>query len=226
MPRQSLFNKDFFENINSEEKAYWLGFFFADVCLWHNTKTYSYTINFQLGRIDTNHIKKLLKSINGTNKFQFFTRTKEYKGQKKTFKYVKITLSSKKMFNDLIHLGCTPQKSLKLQYPNIPSELDRHFIRGFIDGDGSWHITKRDKTIVCTMKSNKEILIKIKQIIKATSNVRPDSSNSPQLYRLCIQGNNKCKKLHNWLYKDSVIFLDRKKQLCEKHFKLLDRRIK
>ena len=50
------------------------------------------------------------------------------------------------MYNDLLKLGITPQKSLTLQFPkNIPDEYLSHFIRGEFDGDGSFYIQKSNK---------------------------------------------------------------------------------
>lgn len=43
------------------------------------------------------------------------------------------------MANDLINLGCIPRKTLVLKFPNestVPKQLIKHFIRGYMDGDG------------------------------------------------------------------------------------------
>ena len=50
-------------------------------------------------------------------------------------------LSSKHLWNILNSYGCTPKKSLSLEFPDLNIFKDkllvRHFIRGYIDGDGS-----------------------------------------------------------------------------------------
>ncbi|TAN42510.1 MAG: hypothetical protein EPN22_12115 [Nitrospirae bacterium] len=46
-------------------------------------------------------------------------------------------LNSETLFNDLLKLGVTPNKSLTMEFPTMPSEMERHFIRGCWDGDGS-----------------------------------------------------------------------------------------
>ena len=51
-----------------------------------------------------------------------------------------IGISSPYLFHDLTALGCVPRKTDKLQYPVIPVDYERHFIRGVIDGDGSWRL--------------------------------------------------------------------------------------
>jgi len=45
--------------------------------------------------------------------------------------------SSDKIFNSLVKLGITPNKSLRMQKLIIPNNLTNHFIRGVFDGDGS-----------------------------------------------------------------------------------------
>jgi hypothetical protein len=46
-------------------------------------------------------------------------------------------ICSEKIYNDLINFGLSPQKSKTVEFPNIPKEFVRHFIRGCWDGDGS-----------------------------------------------------------------------------------------
>lgn len=58
------FNEHYFDNIDSEEKAYWLGFIFADGCIMNNTKTFE----LGLSKIDSGHIDKFKKSILFTGK--------------------------------------------------------------------------------------------------------------------------------------------------------------
>lgn len=52
----------------------------------------------------------------------------------------RISFRNSKTKQDLIDLGCIPRKSLVLTFPNkkqVPSYLIPHFVRGYIDGDGS-----------------------------------------------------------------------------------------
>lgn len=112
-----------FEKIDTEEKAYWLGFLYADGYLGTETNH----IEIALASKDINHIKKFVAFINHKGKIL------------KDDIRVRISFRDKKMHSDLIKLGCTPKKSLTLQFPSeeqLPKKLLRHFVRGFIDGDG------------------------------------------------------------------------------------------
>lgn len=46
-------------------------------------------------------------------------------------------ICSEKIYDDLINFGLSPNKSKTIDFPNMPKEFVRHFIRGCWDGDGS-----------------------------------------------------------------------------------------
>jgi intein-encoded DNA endonuclease-like protein len=54
-----------------------------------------------------------------------------------------IKIVNKKITSDLSKIGLTPNKSLSINFPDIPPGYARHFIRGCWDGDGSIHISGR-----------------------------------------------------------------------------------
>jgi hypothetical protein len=63
---------------------------------------------------------------------------KTYAGTNGTKTYCRIHLNSKVIRNKLVELGMKPSKTyLDDPYPNVPEELNGHFVRGFFDGDGS-----------------------------------------------------------------------------------------
>lgn len=112
-----------FSKIDTEEKAYWLGFMCADGYVGLDTNH----IEIALALKDNNHIEKFAQFIN----FQGHLVTDEVR--------VRISFRDKKMRSDLIKLGCIPKKSLDLQFPTesqVPQYLLRHFARGYVDGDG------------------------------------------------------------------------------------------
>jgi hypothetical protein len=51
--------------------------------------------------------------------------------------------SEPRIVRDLISLGITPRKSKTLQFPAVPTEFVRDFIRGCWDGDGTVYIGAR-----------------------------------------------------------------------------------
>lgn len=140
------YNDTIFEIIDTEEKAYWLGFLYADgnvtkrLIKKENRKDkFSYQLELSLAEVDKDHLIKF-----GRFMFQDFNEEKNLKKKiiklkEKEYIAYKITINSKKIVEDLIKLGCVPKKSLILTYPTeeqIPFKLQHHFIRGYFDGDG------------------------------------------------------------------------------------------
>lgn len=118
-------NQYFFDNIDSEEKAYWLGFLYADGYVGDKTNN----IELSLKTSDISHLQKFLVALDFQNKQLFQDNVR-----------CRLTFRNKHMHNALIDKGCIPQKSLKLHFPTteqVPKYLMSHFIRGYVDGDGS-----------------------------------------------------------------------------------------
>jgi predicted DNA-binding protein YlxM (UPF0122 family) len=66
-----------------------------------------------------------------------------------------------KIYDDLINFGLSPQKSKTIEFPNIPQEFVRHFIRGCWDGDGSifFHQNKLEASYISGSKKFIERLV-------------------------------------------------------------------
>ena len=120
--RQNItkFNQNIFSKIDTEEKAYWLGFLYADGCIGAKEND----IELSLKSSDIHHLEKF----------------RDFLGFPKDKHIFQNEIRNKKTRQDLIDLGCIPRKSLVLTFPNeeqVPSYLIPHFVRGYIDGDGS-----------------------------------------------------------------------------------------
>ena len=130
--RKYFHDFDFFEKIDNEEKAYWLGFMFADGYIVNYDNYYGEDVlGLSVSLKDQKILEKFKKSIKATNPIKCY--------QKKDFgePMVRLQMSSQKTVDDLISHGCVKQKSLILEPPKkIPKELIPHFIRGLFDGDG------------------------------------------------------------------------------------------
>ncbi len=85
-----------------------------------------------------------------SGKIQYnFTNTEGETERKKYNNVVKgegysFSIGNNLLYKQLTELGVTPNKSLILEFPSIPREYARHFIRGCWDGDGTVYIEKRN----------------------------------------------------------------------------------
>src|SRR5699024_9205607 len=132
-------NHNFFDEIDTEEKAYWLGFLYADGCVREDRGCFRLGLQAR----DVRHLEKFRESLDSnhtikeTNKV---TNEKIYYGNY-------IFIHSKKLVKNLVEKGCFENKSLTLKFPSydiVPKHLIYHFIRGYFDGDGSVSYTVRN----------------------------------------------------------------------------------
>lgn len=124
-------NFNYFNEIDTPEKAYWLGFIFADGYVSHcsNRKKFGLT----LAEKDKVQIEKLNSCLDST----YPIHTHVCNGYKKETRYCKLVIESEKMFDDLVRHGVFEHKTNILRHPILQVDLIPAFILGYIDGDGS-----------------------------------------------------------------------------------------
>ena len=194
------FNEDFFETIDSEEKAYWLGFIAADGCL----SLKRIHLSLVLAEKDLSHLIKFREAIQAEKSLY-----KRYHKKQNTYSY-KLSLYSFKMYNDLLDKGIIPRKSLTLKPPlNVPDNLIRHWIRGYFDGDGSIFISKRDQKTYISILGTKEVLGFILKESEIEWEIHSKDTSKAYFIGGC---GNKALKFLSFIYDNSNIFLDRKKE--------------
>lgn len=133
------FDRNFFKSIDSPEKSYILGFFYAD---GNNSGRQISFDQLEQDEDILEHIRKALKAENNI---------KVKRIQENQRKLKNITFSSVELCEDLEKLGGIKNKSLVLNFPTssiVPDYLLNHFIRGYFDGDGCIWNGKRKKMIV------------------------------------------------------------------------------
>ncbi len=195
-------NEDYFSEIDTPNKAYMLGFLFAD----GNVHKSKYYLAIELSAKD----KEILFFI--IDELEYETKPKIYNRELEGSIYKKLVVSSKSICGDLIKHGCIPNKTLVLKYPNIPDELNRHFIRGYFDGDGTVTSfkSKRHMRIVSTIEFlnimyiilNKEIGIKMNKIV--------EYSRNNKIGYLTVSANVEFVKFYDYIYSDNSFCLRRK----------------
>jgi DNA-binding transcriptional regulator WhiA len=195
-------NSSIFDVIDNEDKAYWLGFLYAD------------------GYVsDKNHVELTLK-LSDEKHIQKFKEFLSFEGKIYKDKYrVRICFKDINIGQKLKMLGCTPRKSLTLTFPNsnqVPSNLINHFIRGYFDGDGS--INDPEKcSIGMSMIGTKCFLSDVleKYGIEHIMCIK-NSKGSDFVFQFQLNGN-KARFILNEMYKNATVYLDRKKERYDKH---------
>lgn len=197
-------DESFFESINTEEKAYWLGFFMADGCV--NIKAN----RLQLGLAETEPLEKFKKAIKSNQEIKTYTRKDGHISYR-------FDITSKKMCNDLIKHGCIPNKTHILKFPDIKSELIHHLIRGYFDGDGCIYFRKPKGNYVSPVISivgNINFLEGLRKNLKmdeykmALKIRHPERNNNIRYF--VLSGKKACKKFFKIVYNDATVYLKRK----------------
>lgn len=203
------FNEHIFDCIDTEEKAYWLGFIFADgyISAHKPGKKSRYTFELGLGLKDVDHLHKFNKFMgyNGNN-----VKTDNHR--------CRWSVGNKHLWTTLNALGCIPRKSLFLEFPKLSQFVDA-FVRGYLDGDGTLGVytTKYNPKIYCQCIGTKAFLSKIIEIYDIKAALGHDIRTSEQVYHFQLSGL-QCYNFVYKLYNNATVYLDRKfqkyKEIC------------
>lgn len=215
--RAKLYNPDFienyFENIDTSNKAYWLGWLISD------------------GNIDEDGTISISLNSEDEEILHLFENDLKVKDKVRTVnEYKRFAIGSQIMLKDLLNLTVTPNKSFTVKLPELDGKLYPHLLRGLFDGDG-WisvytgtHFNKKtNKTrtqehIEVGFCGNFCVISKVKQILEnAIPNLKKkkvESENS--IFRIRWGSKKDIQLLYQYLYQDSDIhYLKRKKTLFE-----------
>lgn len=212
LKRKYHLNEDYFNIIDSSEKAYYLGLITADGCIKNNN-----LIQLDLCEKDLHILERLNILLETEKPLQF--RPAATKNHNNAYRLI---ISSQKMAELFISIGCTKRKSFTLNFPKegvVPDELIKDYIRGFWMGNGTVSVyiskTKRKRVEIClSVVSTVMFCEKLAEIFKSEINVNSSIQNvnnrKTSIRRLIINGNIQCMRLLDWLYKDTTICQDRK----------------
>lgn len=205
-----------FDNIDSEEKAYWLGFIFADGNI--SSEGYRFEINLSVKDID--HMLKLKSFLKGDD---LEIRIDTNKGEQ--YPMCRMSVRNKHLWNALNDKGCVPCKSLILMWPDekifANKSLIRDFIRGYWDGDGTIGLYngKYNRIFNFNVAGTPMFLSGVQKYINLGGTLKNASTPSePSKAWILNYGSLKSRKAARILYEGATIYLERKyaiyKEFC------------
>lgn len=207
-------NIDFFDNIDNEEKAYWLGFIYADGYIICNKSSGIYRLGIELAAKDHKHLKKLADIFGREIKYK--TRFTNFL---KSYEQANLIINNKIIYNSVVNLGITNLKTTDngaSVLEKIPEELFRHFVRGLFDGDGSISERGDNSYQFSICGGSQEFLANIQSIIidQISLNKTKIAKNSiGESYYIVYSGRRQLQKIFHWFYDDSILYLERKKNI-------------
>ncbi len=194
----------FFDVIDTEEKAYWLGFIVAD---GHIEKT-GCGVSIELSKTDEEHLKKIASIFSR----ELMYRNRKLKNRDTIYHQCSIYIGGRLVNQSLRKLGLTNRKSEELNgeiLNYIPDCLFHHFVRGFFDGDGT--IVKGRMFLY----GNINFLTALKQELENRTQLRFDITKNRSIFALYICSAHSVYIFKNYMYNDSTVFLHRKLEKFE-----------
>jgi len=221
LKRKYPIQEDFFDVIDTEEKAYVLGLLYADG--YNNTDRNS--VSLSLKESDKEILEKVTSLIQPTKPLSYLDTStqKKTKGFENSQSQYRLDITNKHVSQRLVELGCGKAKTHNLKFPTeeqVPSHLVRHFIRGYFDGDGS---VSGDKQKQFSFVGTIDFLLPLQHVLMKELDFsqtkfdkrHKDRDNNIRSLRYC--GNNRCIVFRDWLYKGATIYLERKKKIFDSY---------
>lgn len=203
------YNRNIFDKIDNDEKAYWLGFILADGYLNINKNM----MRIKLGGRDRDHLIKFIKFVGGDISM---LKSEVHGITGNDIAYV--SLYSKEIREALYKLGIRQAKSGKEKVCDIDSCYHRSFIRGIWDGDG---FIREDLTGVGVVGSE-ELMIFIQEYLRENLGIEPLKVHPHGIiFKIEYRSTKTAIPLIlSHLYDDGDVALDRKKELAIKREKI------
>ena len=220
MKRNDLIEYDYFDNIDTEYKAYILGLIYADGCI--NDKVQGrreWRLQISIQEEDGLILQKLLDD---TNKNKLVIRNPPSTIKNNWKKQLTACVNNTYLCKQLIQLGCFPRKSVNgMTFPNLSLELISHFIRGFFDGDGSVMIKKstyKGKKVTTTRyflrtaftSTDSIFLDTLISYLPITKVYKTNVTKRSVIHTYWIERQDDIINLRDYLYKDANYFFNRK----------------
>lgn len=178
---------DFFRRW-SVEMAYVLGYWWSDGCM--RVKQHTGAHEIEIASNDLEHLVTLGQAVGENYSLRRVMRDRN------TFA---ITFCSKQMYQDLERLGGTPHKSRTIGFPPVPTDLLPHFVRGFVDGDGSlsWN---GDRPVLHIYSASPVFLQALRDAIEAVTGIPAPNLATNRLIWYLKWSTIRAKCLAAWLY--------------------------
>lgn len=206
-------NERFFEKIDSEEKAYFLGLLISDGNVFKDNTGRQASISITLDLNDEYILQKFKEVLNVNTSI-----SKDGRG------CGQIAIRSNLMANDLKQYGVVPRKSYITYLPKINDIYMSHLIRGILDGDGSILAKLSPKqngrnrylhsiSFCGSHQLMEDIAEYLYNNLQLKQPIQVYDYQDKNLSDIHIQNYEDMKKVGDWLYKDATIYLIRKNNI-------------
>ena len=200
---------DFFKEIDTEVKAYWLGYLSADGTIRKQLTAFAVCCK----ESDAGHIQKMLNDMKADYPLQY--------SHQESNPTASVEVSSVVLVRHLLNLGLTPRKAFTIKpCCLVPHSLTRHYWRGLFDGDGfiSIKLSLSDEPgCGCGLAGNEYMVRALDNYIfnitgfRGTLTLVKDGT-----CRVAWQSREKGLTVTSILYTDAIVYLERKYRLWQR----------
>lgn len=208
-------NDTYFSNIDTADKAYFLGFLYADG--YNNVSRHEVKIRLS---IQDEELLIKLRDILYPNRDRPL-----YYQRRNDRQYCELYICNTNISNDLNRHGCVRAKTFNISFPYfIDGNFYSHFIRGVFDGDGSICLSQfkngQHKTSF-SITGYRPFINEINKILSDSCNVHENKLTSykgkdERIASLAFTGCRQCIKIREYLYQDANIYMLRKYEKFQK----------
>lgn len=221
----------FFDKIDSEEKAYLLGFFIADGCINKTTTRSKGRFGINQSEDDKEIVEAYKKHLQIPSKIQIVENQSGVKYRKPQWRIRWTSVHMMKTMENIYNIHSHKTTDTEFEFPInlIPKDLQGHFVRGFIDGDG--YVGNNGQVhnfSVSVVGTSEKFLTTIGNLVSGATgmmyslykskgktidyiNLRWSSERVDKLEKIT--------NLRNYLYNNATIFLSRKKDKIDAYIK-------
>lgn len=197
-------NEEFFSN-HSSDMYYVLGLIFTDGYIYQPKKGKRYVA---IKLID----EQILKDIN--DKMNICETPKKVGITSAGNQMYGLRFDNERLVSDLESLGLHERKTFTTIFPNVPVEYANDFVRGYFDGDGCIHVSKRKNRVNSFIKNfsvlgTKDLLEGVSKHLPCKSYIR----KYRKIFRLTVNKEEDIKLIYDYLYgNENILHLNRKKE--------------
>jgi hypothetical protein len=210
LSKQKQHNSTFFDIIDTEEKAYWLGFFYADGYLDKDGSV----LKIDLSSKDALHLQRFADIFQ--REVLVYARSAD-KRNGRIYKTANCAVCCAYLWNALIAKGIKQGNTLSEDvsvFEHVSEELMHHFVRGFFDGDGS--VYRNKKGLEFGFVGSFSFMFHLRKVIVSSVGlVAPKLNENHKITNLRWNGNGVSERFKRWLYDDATIWLERKRDVFD-----------
>lgn len=203
--RSKIKNHRYFQNIDTPQKAYFLGWMISDgsVVTSRTRPDRAPIISIEVHNRDRCILERFAEELGADD-------TVVHLHEKRNHAHLRF--ASEEMASDLAQYGVVPNKTWTMYLPIIDEALMPHLIRGYFDGNGTVTVNKKDGTRRFAFYGSEEICTNIRDYLHNTIGINKNKVSKSTCYHVWWGGKSPSKLFYEYIYNDcDDLKLDRKK---------------